>query len=153
MILIYKQFNLRNAAKWGKPKRARCTPLQTPGGTQRSKLQSICRRRTLPGDTVVTRHSVPLGAGSVHALGWRALGKGAWEANIPGGFGVFFCGEHTYPILSQTCFPFLLSALLPPLLLSACFSRSAPVILSSLPSARQRRSVSPKLPVKPSSAV
>lgn len=40
----------------------------------------------------------------------------------------------THPILSKICFPFLLSALLPPLLLPACSSRSAPVILSSLPS-------------------
>lgn len=40
----------------------------------------------------------------------------------------------THPILSKTCFPFLLSALLPPVLLPAHSSHSAPVILSSLPS-------------------
>lgn len=157
MILIYKRFNPRNATKWGAPKRARCMLLQTPRETQRSKLQSICCRQTLPGHATA---GVPAGSAPAHhgsgaprcdsvpTLGHRQVegdGEGCMASQHPRSF---FSEGATHPILSKTCFPFLLSALLPPLLLPARPSRSAPVILSSFPSTSQRRSVSPKHPVK-----
>lgn len=169
--MIYKRFNLRNAAKWRKPKRMRCTPLQTPG---EMTLQSICCRRTLPGRAAarVPAGSAPAHRGSEQPRGttvtlrlgaarcqlgartWVWAGRGHWR-RVHGKPTPqeFFLGGGEHPILSKTCFPFLLSALLPPLLLPARSSRSAPVILSSLPSVLQRRSISPRHPVKPSSVV
>lgn len=85
---------------------------------------------------------------SAPTLGRRQVegdGEGCMGSQHPRSF---FSEGATHPILSKTCFPFLLSALLPPLLLPARPSRSAPVILSSFPSTSQRRSVSPKHPVK-----
>ncbi|XP_029856079.1 uncharacterized protein LOC115335058 [Aquila chrysaetos chrysaetos] len=84
------------------------------------------------------------------AYTWAQAGRGRWRRvrGKPTPQEGFFSGAATHPILSKTCFPFLLSALLPPLLLPARSSRSAPVILSSFPSTSQRRSVSPKHPVK-----